>query len=501
VRLRAAGRRRPADHGERARVQPVAERQERGERRRAHPGPGLHALEHAVERRRHLPGRRVVGARQRELRRQHLLRAEARVGRREAREAAGEQPGAQGQCEGERHLCDHRAAQHPVPLGPDRRAARRPAQRGLRVGAHGAQRRRQPERERRARGHAQRADEHPRVDPHLGELRVLRRVPAPERRHGPRRERDAQHPARRGEHRALRPERPHQACAPRAHRRPHRQLAGAPGRAHELQTGHVGARHQQDERDGAQQHARHRPQLARQHLRQGRGPEHDPPVLRAARPPELLAPPRRLLGEARRQPLRADARAHARHGDHRPAPPLLLHVGVRGRRKVQVDAAWVPERRPGDADHLERDAVEADGPAHHARVAAEVLAPEAVAEHRHAGRAGRARRLGLVEPAGRRARLHDPEELALGARGAHAQGLAVGRGEVAAPRLVGGAAVEQVAPREHVLGGGRAEVGAGDAERRGVLAHHHQAAQGAHRQRAEQHGVGDGQHGGRRAHA
>jgi hypothetical protein len=309
-------------------------------------------------------------------------------------EAADEQPADGEQEERQRELSDHeRVAEARARGGTAVAAVLQPRQH---VGAGGVQRRREAEDDPRPDGDEHREGQHAqvgrRVEPD-GQRERRDEVRRPERReHG----RDGA--AEREEH-ALGEELPDDAPPARAEREADRDLAAPPDRAGEEQVRDVHRRDEQhDPRDRehsggeAEDVAPVRP-----------GADHRAPVRHRDHPVLVLL--RVLLGQRAhdgvQRRLRLLARRPRREARHDVEPPraarleevVLRHDGpLHGHRDEEVAGALEVRAREAlrrDADHGERAPVDGHRAPDDARVGAEALAPQPVAEHDDRARHGR----------------------------------------------------------------------------------------------------------------
>jgi hypothetical protein len=311
-----------------------------------------------------------------------------------------------------------------------------------------------------------------------------------QQRNADRAERDAERTAGDGEQSALDHELTHQPGAAGAERRPQRKIVLAPRNACEQQAGHVGARDQQDQADGAHQDAEHRPHatgqlVAQRHERHRRGL-----VLGG----ELAA----QLGMDR---IDVGARRVERRAGLEPPDGLqmLAAAAAIGDRPVVADErphlgalieAFGDERLEGwrhHADDREWPIVHRDHPSDGGRIGAEPAAPEAVAQDGGLPAGGRVFGGGEVAPDRRRDAEH-PEEVPRHAHPADPFRLAVGH-QRRTPRADERHVVERVAAVAPVEERQVADVAGRSG--RPPLADGDEAIGIRIRQRTEQHGIED----------
>jgi hypothetical protein len=222
---------------------------------------------------------------------------------------------------------------------------------------------------------------------------------ADQRAAAPERQDDARRGAEKRQQQALDEQLARDRPARRAERETDGELALPRGGLREQQVGHVAARHQQHERDDAEQHVE-RLAVARAQGGDagGAGTQRErlgEIVLLILRPPVLrhrgLAP-RRVEGGQPRVAL-FDGLAWGQPREHAQPPRAALieralgaadeRLGAERHRDVEGAADLdAEELRRGDADDCEGMAVERDRPSEHGGVAAVFAAPERVAEHR-----------------------------------------------------------------------------------------------------------------------
>jgi hypothetical protein len=186
--------------------------------------------------------------------------------------ASNQQPGADQQHDGERHLADDERASRIRAARADGTAAGG-ANRSRDAAAAGAQRRHEAEQHAGADRDHDREGEHAQIDRHLREARNAGRAERHQRPRAPRGSDEAGGPAEQAEQGALGEELADQAGAARAERRPDGDLARARLRPRQQQVRHVDAGDQQHEADRAKQHEERLPDVAHH------------PLMQAARPP------------------------------------------------------------------------------------------------------------------------------------------------------------------------------------------------------------------------
>ena len=333
-RLLALRRRGPIRHTEPRRRAQAVERQEAdaaGRDDAGHVGQVPNQLLEEAHPRRVLA---VGRARQRDLHRQYLVRAEPRIDRQQALEAADEQAGAREQDDGQRDLDDHqRRAQAAAPRAA---AAHAVLQRVVEIGPRRRHRRCEAEEHGRGERDEHREGQDPaverrRLEPWNGELLGGRRE---QRLKTPGRDEHAAGRAGPRERDALDEQLPHEPETAGAERRPHRQLALPRRRARQEQVGDVGAGDEQHEADRAGQRAERRPHGADQLF----------PKRHHVRGPAGIA-----IGELGRQTRREaihvgprlreiDAGRQAGHRNQ-PSPPGLACCVAEAGREPHVDLA------------------------------------------------------------------------------------------------------------------------------------------------------------------
>ena len=193
----------------------------------------------------------------------------------------------------------------------------------------------------------------------------------------------ARHASRRGNGKTFREHLPEDARARRTQRRAHRDLAAARGCASQQQVRDVGARDEQNETDGAEQHPQDKPHVP-DHLFVQRHERDAPAAI------ELRMVGRELGGDAVELRLCA-ARRHARlqQAGHLQEPRIARHT-CRARCVSDIEVPRLPDAdvfvRDGElaghhAEQRARDAVQNDPAPDHAAVGAETARPESVADH------------------------------------------------------------------------------------------------------------------------
>ena len=215
-------------------------------------GKAAHAFEQRAVERDDLLRLLVARLGRPQLQRQDVLRIEAQVHARERGETAEHQAGAEQQDDGERHLRGGERAAEALPAEAGRGSRRAVAQRLGEVEPQHPQGRGESEEERRRDRERGREEQQAGLDPDRRERRKPRRSVRGDPAHAGPGDGEAEQGTRAGQDEALGQELPDEPRLPRADRRAHRDLALAPLGPGEQQVRDVGARHQEQEPDRAE---------------------------------------------------------------------------------------------------------------------------------------------------------------------------------------------------------------------------------------------------------
>ena len=361
-----------------------------------------------------VPG--VALARQRQPHRQHAPRLEPRVDALHVHEAAQQQPGAEEENDRQRDLRDDQRLPHAMARAPGARAAVR-LQRFVRIGPCGLKRRQDPDEQPRGCREREAPQQHPAVDARSKiEHRELRGDQRRRRLQADVREQKPCGRAGEREEQALGQQVTREPPPPGAERKAHGQLALPRRRAREKQVREVGARDEEHERHGAEEHERGRTRVLEQRRRPRR--RRQPPALVFVEPPSLgridRAGNRRQL---RVRLLKRDARREPRQRRELPdVPGHLRGVATPGNPQVRAD-----EQQPArhHADDRRRGASDSDRPLQDVGVAAEAALPQTVTDDRDA-RASRPELLAREAAAERRRHAEDRQRIVEQQRREHA---------------------------------------------------------------------------------
>ena len=298
---------------------------------------------------------------------------------REAREGPQQQPGANEQHDGQRHLRNHKRAAEPVMTAVRGAATGSLAERGLRIDTTGLPRRHQAERDGRQGRHADGEDEACPIDAdRLGGAGGQRAAGQRNQAlRGPPGHREPRRTAECRENQALDDELPDQAESRRAERSAERQLRAPPEAPRHQQSREVHAGNHEHHRDHRHQESKCGPSFHDQVIVQ-RGNEHAVALVE-----RILA--RELRGDdchlgARR--IDRDARLQSSVALERTRPDRPRVGGIDRERYVRVRLhESKPQPRRRDPDHREVAVAELEPSSQDARVAAESPLPERVAQH------------------------------------------------------------------------------------------------------------------------